>query len=1201
MHEPHLVNLPHSDRYSVIREIGRGGMGIVYLGHDNSRDIPVALKVRAAGNHETAQWIKREFRVVASLRHPHLVELYELVAMRNSCFFSMEFISGTSVNHWVRHASVAQDSSSLPDLTDASWIGHNHITVPTAVYGQPHGSEDKSQFTDHHVDFVRVTQVLSQLAQALSFLHSNGVVHRDIKPSNVMVTDTGVVKLLDFGIAIEATQVSVSSDDAAYFSGLDTNGRLIGTAPYMAPEYIDDLVSGPAADLYGLGVLAFELCTGAVPFTGSAASIRRQHREHGVAPRASTINPHVPPLLDELIANLLSFERQQRTSAANVIRWLDNQPSDASILHWSPSSGSTFVGRQQELRQLHTLITAATQPQLIVVVGASGLGKSALLEQAVAEARSTVLAWHGRCHERERVPYRAFDSIVEDIATELRDTDDPPIVDFPSSLATVFPALAGSLLQPRTKTTTVDPRIELERGLRSFASLLSAQLHHHSGCIVIDDLQWADAESLELIHVLLQHVTRPLTILATVMEQADTPRSEAITELLTLTRAKVIELSPLSNDEVAALCAQWAPQATSQQIQQITERTGGNPLLAELLGSEIARPDGDVHQVDPVARRIARLAPQPRNVAEFIATAGNAVAFPQLRAMTDLSPSDLHQALRSLETDRILRVVPTKHGDSAYLFAHQRLSVATYESTEQTRRRNVHSRFAQWHEQSEIVDGIAEACATHWQLADEPERALRWAVQAAKRAAAQLSFRHARTWFDRAATMSPSPAQQHEILVGQATCSELSGDLIAASELFTKIASQNIDGRSEWMLRAAEADLKRGAIDRAMRSVTSLLGTQQVSSTTGSWLSMLRGAAIVGRQALSPAKAVADPLSAKIYRVVASYLSTPRPVEAFEYLARMNAAAQASGDAQATSLAKAMIAGYLAAGSMGLFGQSAIREAVELANACEGPYAKMVAASAEGIRCLCLGQWDLMRAAFTRGESVYQQLGLQFSWEASFVRTYWALGETLAGNPNRAVDLLTTDGECTDDVVATCMARSIRARALVAAGRLDEARQLSTAAAVAPGVDIGVVQLYHDAFLTELAIADGRWIDAARWCDDFRAHAKQVGVWMMPALRAIAETNAAEVAIGRAASSAKRDAIGHLNRARRHAQTLYALGPHSCYGPIALRLLATVELLSGNRRRAAFVLRAAAAAAEKRGSPIERNRIAVLQQQLLHN
>ena len=97
------LGLPPNDRFSVERELGRGGMGVVYLGHDNARDIPIALKVRVTHRHETAPWIKREFRVVAALRHTNLVELYDLVSARNACFFTMEYIEGLAVSRWVRH------------------------------------------------------------------------------------------------------------------------------------------------------------------------------------------------------------------------------------------------------------------------------------------------------------------------------------------------------------------------------------------------------------------------------------------------------------------------------------------------------------------------------------------------------------------------------------------------------------------------------------------------------------------------------------------------------------------------------------------------------------------------------------------------------------------------------------------------------------------------------------------------------------------------------------------------------------------------------------------------------------------------------------------------------------------------------------------------------------------------------------------
>src|ERR1041384_6503347 len=213
------------DRYHLVRELGRGGMGVVYLGRDLRLDMDVAIKFRGVTHTDATLWLKREFRAVASLRHPNLVELYELVAHDKTCYFTMEYLPGIDPRRWVEHADglspmfTDRTTAAVPPLQDA----HTEISTdrsPVDPLPRP--------ATPPVVDFGRVRAVLAQLAEGLAFLHASGVIHRDVKPSNAIVVD-GTVKVLDFGLAFaerrrEAAEV-----------------RVVGTAAYLAPEYLERL------------------------------------------------------------------------------------------------------------------------------------------------------------------------------------------------------------------------------------------------------------------------------------------------------------------------------------------------------------------------------------------------------------------------------------------------------------------------------------------------------------------------------------------------------------------------------------------------------------------------------------------------------------------------------------------------------------------------------------------------------------------------------------------------------------------------------------------------------------------------------------------------------------------------------------------------------------------------------------------------
>src|SRR5215470_11929263 len=161
------------DRYHIVRELGRGGMGVVYLGRDLRLDMDVAIKFRGVTHTDATLWLKREFRAVASLRHPNLVELYELVAHDKTCYFTMEYLPGIDPRRWVEHADqltpmfTDRTTAAVPPLQDAhTEISTDRSRSPIDPLPQP--------AVPPVVDFGRVRAVLAQLAEGLAFLHASG-------------------------------------------------------------------------------------------------------------------------------------------------------------------------------------------------------------------------------------------------------------------------------------------------------------------------------------------------------------------------------------------------------------------------------------------------------------------------------------------------------------------------------------------------------------------------------------------------------------------------------------------------------------------------------------------------------------------------------------------------------------------------------------------------------------------------------------------------------------------------------------------------------------------------------------------------------------------------------------------------------------------------------------------------------------------
>ncbi|MGA2740937.1 MAG: serine/threonine-protein kinase [Bryobacteraceae bacterium] len=206
-------------RYKIVRELGRGAMGVVYLATDPTIGRPVAIKTIRLGEvtnaEERARLRERLFREARSagvLSHPGIVTIYDMEAQDDIAYIAMEYVNGP--------------------------------TLDQLISGQPLPSD-------------RMFSILGQAAVALDYAHQKGIVHRDIKPANIMVTEDGLSKITDFGIA------KISTNDQ-----FTMTGAIVGTPHYMAPEQVQGLAVDGRADQFSLAVIAFEMLTGEKPFTG---------------------------------------------------------------------------------------------------------------------------------------------------------------------------------------------------------------------------------------------------------------------------------------------------------------------------------------------------------------------------------------------------------------------------------------------------------------------------------------------------------------------------------------------------------------------------------------------------------------------------------------------------------------------------------------------------------------------------------------------------------------------------------------------------------------------------------------------------------------------------------------------------------------------------------------------------------------------
>ena len=754
-----------SMRFSVLRPLGRGGMGVVYEAVDRQWNLRVAVKALSELGPAALLRLKNEFRAVQSIHHPNLVRLGELLEDHGQWLITMELVDGVDFVRWVRGDS------------DGDGRGF---------------------------DEARLRSALRQLVEALMALHAAGIVHRDVKPANVLVTGKGRLVLLDFGLVTR-----VALDDAL------TDGRIIGTVDYMAPEQAAGLSVATSADWYSVGAMLYEALTGRVPFDGPDPMVLEQKSR--LDPPAPSTLAAVPPDLDRLCMELLARDPARRIDTRELAARL-GIPTTLRETAEPP-----FVGRRDELAELErALADAGKDGSLTLFVhGESGIGKTTLVRQFVRGVleRGDALVLQSHASDRELVPFNGFDGIVDGLVRYLielpRDEVAALVPEGADDLVGIFPVLShvpGFGARPTGERGSMAAR--RSHAFAAFRRLLAALARRRPLVLVIDDFQWADDDTLMLRQALMRGPERPGWLLVAIARTTDETRPLLRRALLTTDddagEARHLFLDGLPDADARALVRELGGGDT---IDEASREAHGHPLfLAQLAGArghELGAA-GDLHAV--IRAVVHALSPDARRLMEVLAASGRPIRQSIAAAAAGLDAESHVRAADELRGFALTRVV------GAGLFAalapyHDQIAEAILGELGPERRRALHRALAEVIERAP-AGSEPRALFLHWLAAGDEARAARAATAAAEEADRQLAFEQAAHYYQRAIELG---GDRRTLLPLRACALANAGRKRDAVDAYRQAAALERDeARIEHLRAAAEVLLGNGDIDEGV-------------------------------------------------------------------------------------------------------------------------------------------------------------------------------------------------------------------------------------------------------------------------------------------------------------------------------------------------------------------------------------------------
>ncbi len=683
------------NRYMVLDKLGEGGMGAVYRVLDRLSGMQVALKrvtrvgedihlslpvvAEAGDSFELA--LANEFQILARLRHPHIVSVLDFgFDASKRPYFTMDLLLRTQ------------------KITDAAQRPEERIAL------------------------------LTQLLEALAYLHQRGIIHRDLKPENVLVDEQRHVRVLDFGLALSAEYARRKEQ------------VLRGTLAYMAPEVLQGKAAQIASDLYSFGLVAYNVFGGGYPFDDSSLQglIKIILTE---PPDLSRFESSIAQFLGRLLAKSPDDRYQSVDEVIQALCAATNTPppQESLAIRDSYLQTASFVGREAELQRILGLMGAAQSGKgaICLIAGESGVGKSRLLNELRVRALvENILVLQGQAVADGSSPYQVWRGVIQwlCIVTELSELEMQVLKD-------VVPNISEILQREVANAAALSGQAAQERLISVVANIFRRQ--PTPMIVILEDLQWAGEESIRLLKELLRVVPEAQLLILGSYRYDETPHLAD-----DLPGAEILRLNRLTTGEISELTRSilGTSEHEAQIVAFLQRETEGNAFFVIETLRALALQTGELRRISAapmtgsiapggvlavLQQRIDRVSPENRRLLHYAAIVGRELDLPLLAS---LAPEiDLQKWLVACADVAVLEA-----HESRWHFAHDKLREYLITQLMQTEdaMRQLHREVALaietiYNEQEHYIPALAH----HWARAQDTTKAPYYLEKAALQAA----------------------------------------------------------------------------------------------------------------------------------------------------------------------------------------------------------------------------------------------------------------------------------------------------------------------------------------------------------------------------------------------------------------------------------------------------------------------------------